>query len=200
MIKMNLVDGNPNGLSINESCDIACAFASVGVDIIALSGGLILENGLYMLRGQVPLQNMVDACCNDFFKKIALFLLGPLIIPYIPYTEMFFRAPALCVLKSLQRWSKANWSCNQVHVCYIGGVQSHTALETTISHDGFDFVQSGRAILHDPNIVKEWEMSEAQGKGSTGGERTFAESGCTRCNKCIVDATMKQQPISCVEW
>ena len=198
MVKMNLVDGNSSGITVEDSCIMACEFASVGVDIIALSGGLILENGLFMLRGQVPLRNMIEACCHDFLKRIALFLFGPLLIPYMPYSEMFFRIPARCVLESVKQWSNRQRS-NQsdVKVCYIGGVQTYSSLETVISDDGFDFVQSGRALLYDPKVVQQWEEEERNKKFVSD---CSIDSGCTRCNKCIVDATMKQQPISCVEW
>jgi 4,4'-dithiodibutanoate disulfide reductase len=220
MVKMNLADGNVNGVTVSDSCATARAFADVGVDILALSGGLILENGLYMLRGKVPLQNMIEACRHDFIKKCALFLFGPLIIPYMPYSEMFFRAPARCVLETIKQWNRSNRkkkslsndtntdadsSSHSVKVCYIGGVQTYSSLEKVISQDGFDFVQCGRALLHDPQIVREWEKEGAKrllSRGSGGLEESAAmvDSGCTRCNKCIVDATMKQAPISCAEW
>ena len=260
MVKMNLVDGNPHGVTVTDSCAIACAFAATGVDIIALSGGLILENGLYMLRGKVPLKNMIEACSHDILKKIALFLFGPLIIPYMPYSEMFFRAPALCVLEALKQWNSSMWNAHRtklrtsigtsstsststphaVKVCYIGGVQTFSSLKTIISQDGFDFVQSGRALLFDPHVVQRWkkeaaeqqeeqQQEEGEGEGcvlrgclsrSLNQEKTGVPQdcsvsvsvdvaaaaatgspvGCTRCNQCIVDATMKQHPISCVEW
>jgi 2,4-dienoyl-CoA reductase-like NADH-dependent reductase (Old Yellow Enzyme family) len=129
MVKMNLIDGMEGGISVQESCEIAKAFASCGVDIIALSGGLILENGLFMLRGEVPLSNMIAATL-DPMKRLALQIFGPIVIPKLAYKEMFFREPALCVRSALHTWNSTTGMevGHRVAVCMMGGVQDLDSL------------------------------------------------------------------------
>lgn len=100
MVKMNGFDGMPEGLDIEESCTIATAFAACGVDIIGVSGGLILENGLFMLRGNVPLSNMIKAT-TDSWKRVALMIFGPIVIPRIDFNELFFRDAGKCILQAV---------------------------------------------------------------------------------------------------
>ena len=38
----------------------------------------------------------------------------------------------------------------------MGGIHSYESLYQAVAVDGFALVQSGRATLHDPNIVKLW--------------------------------------------
>jgi hypothetical protein len=54
-----------------------------------------------------------------------------------------------------------------------------------------------------------WKWKEAHVAATLDGLREMerlirataaALTGCTKCNMCIVDATMKQKPISCVGW
>lgn len=73
-----------------------------GADIVALNGGMIHENGLYMLRGKVPLPQMIQAQ-TCWLNKVALALFGPFVVPRIDFEELFFRDFAVCVLRSLAR-------------------------------------------------------------------------------------------------
>jgi 2,4-dienoyl-CoA reductase-like NADH-dependent reductase (Old Yellow Enzyme family) len=208
MVKMNLSDGVKDGLTLEESAMMAVEFAKCGVDIIGLSGGLILENGLYMLRGEVPLGNMI-AATTDSLKKLALLMFGNILIPKFPYEERYFQDPALYVAKKLQEWKQgtaAEFGAERgVRVCYMGGVQTFESVRILTEELGFDFIQSGRAILHDAGIVNRWEREWQQRRvgtqtAATATKASSLNSLCSKCNQCIVDATMKQKPISCVEW
>jgi 4,4'-dithiodibutanoate disulfide reductase len=213
MVKMNLSDGVEAGLSLEESALIAIEFAKSGVDIIGLSGGLILENGLYMLRGEVPLHKMI-AATSDTLKRIALALFGRILVPQFPFQERFFQDPALFVAKKIQEWKQcqAEGTGVGVKVCYMGGVHTLQSVRIVTEELGFDFLQSGRAILRDPEIVNRWadecfssrrqddgEMTTTVPSPVPRGENTL-DSLCSKCNHCIVDATMRQRPIACVEW
>ncbi len=100
---------------------------------------------------------------------------------------------------------------HKTHVCLIGGVHSYDALQTAININNFDFVQCGRALLRDQFMVNKWQQQHiaatatAQENISAGvvSSQTLEceiNSKCTKCNICIVDATMSQRPISCIEW
>lgn len=184
MVKMNAVDGSEDGLNIDESCSIAVEFsARCDVDILAISGGMILDNGLYMLRGDVPLKQMVGAQV-EWMKKLGLLLFGPFFVPTMPFKELYFRDFARCILRVVQH---ANEDENtKTKICLIGGVHSLDSLDTAFHKDGFDFVQCGRALLYDPDTPRKWQ------------DETIKVSPCTKCNLCIVDATMSQKPLACV--
>jgi len=102
MVKMNGSDGMPEGLDIEESCTIDTAFAACGVDIIgvSVSGGLVHENGLFMLRGNVPLSNMIKAT-TDTCKRVALMIFGPIVIPRIDFNELYFIDAGKCILQAV---------------------------------------------------------------------------------------------------
>jgi 2,4-dienoyl-CoA reductase-like NADH-dependent reductase (Old Yellow Enzyme family) len=185
MVKMNVSDGSAGGLSLAEVSEIATAFVTQArVDVIALSGGMGLRNGLYMLRGDVPLLDMIRAQTN-WLTKLALLLFGHFIIPTIPFEERFFRDGALAVLAAIRAATAATGIA--ARVCLVGGVHSLAAVKASLA-DGFDLVQCGRALLHDPEIVQRWQTESAP-----------LPSGCIRCNRCIVAPTMQQLPVHCPE-
>ena len=188
MVKFNLVDGSPRGISLKDSCTIAEAFASCEVDILAPSGGLILQNGLFMLRGHVPLKEMIRAQ-SSFLKRIALLVFGPFLIPPIDFRESFFKSAALCVLRTIAKYNLEHKK--SVIVCLLGGIHSMDALNSALL-SGFPLVQMGRALLYDSDLPHSW-----LDQSSNNAELT---TNCTKCNQCIVDATMNQVPIHCVEW
>jgi len=157
MVKMNIVDGMVGGLTVDESSKIAVAFAECGVDIIGLSGGLILENGLFMLRGNVPLSNMVSAT-SDLLKKFAMIIFGPLVIPHIKFNEYFFQQGGVCILKSIELWKQKQKQkpMHDVYMCIMGGIHSYDSLYSSISCDGFD--SNGFHTLRDEHVClsEEW--------------------------------------------
>ena len=183
MVKMNVSDGAEDGVPVWEACEAAAAFAcEAGVDVLALSGGMILENGLYMLRGEVPLREMA-AAQPSWLKKLSLALFGPFVVPQLPFDQLFFRDLALCVLHTVRALGARG---ENTRVCLVGGVQSLEALEVAMA-DGFDLVQCGRALLREPSLPLQWQARAAD------------ESACTRCNRCIVHPTMRQELIHCVD-
>jgi hypothetical protein len=157
MVKMNWVDGLHAGLGIEESCDIAAAFAGDnGTDILAVSGSLILENGLYMLcAGKAPLLGaMIRAQQPSFLKKLALTISGPFFVPKIPFWHC--ASSSVVDKEFLQTAGEAGSRKNRVSVGMIGGVSTYKSLHGAVVEVRFDLVQSGRAILRDPNIVRRW--------------------------------------------
>ena len=65
----------------------------------------------------------------------------------------------------------------------IGGICSIEDLDTAI-REGFEFVEVGRAIIKDPDIVNKWSRGDV------------ATSDCDHCNRCIPE--MDRGGVACV--
>jgi 2,4-dienoyl-CoA reductase-like NADH-dependent reductase (Old Yellow Enzyme family) len=132
MVKMNGRDGVGEECPMEETCEIARSFSELcGVDIIAVSGGMILENGLFMLRGNVPLTEMATAQTN-WVTKVAIFLFGPFLVPSYPYEEAFFGESAECILRSLSAHRNEKKIEGKTFVCLVGGLQSLSTIQHAI--------------------------------------------------------------------
>ncbi|TAM12209.1 MAG: NADH:flavin oxidoreductase [Nevskiaceae bacterium] len=57
-------------------------------------------------------------------------------------------------------------------LAYLGGVRSVADIET-VMREGFDAVVMGRALLHDPDLLRHFREGEVR------------RSGCTTCNECV---------------
>lgn len=170
-VKLNVLDGFPGGTGVAEAATLAEHLERAGIDGITGSGGSTSRNPLFLLRGQRPLSAMV-AVERNALQRVALRVLGPAVLRAFPFEETFFRAPMLQVL--------ARVGCP---VILLGGVVSWSNAVTAMA-DGFAFVQMGRALLADPDLVRRFERREA--------ERTR----CTACNQCI--ASMDDGGVRCV--
>lgn len=169
--KINTDDGFAGGLELAEGVEVAARLDAAGIDGIVTSGGFTSRNPLYLLRGARPLAQMVQVERN-VLQRMALRLLGPAVLRTYPFEETFFRAAGLSIL--------ARVSCP---VILLGGVVSRANLETAMD-DGFSFVQMGRALIADPDLVDRMQRGLL--------ERTR----CTACNQCI--AAMDAGGVRCV--
>jgi len=71
----------------------------------------------------------------------------------------------------------------KIPVVLVGGICSVNDLETAMNA-GFEFVEIGRAIIKDPDIVNKWQKGE------------LMASDCDHCNRCV--AVMNGGPVYCV--
>lgn len=169
--KINTADGFSGGMTEAEAIEVAVALDKAGIDGLTTSGGSTSQNPLYLLRGQRPLRAMIEVERNSL-QRIALRVLGPAVLRAYPFEEMFFRDVGQAIV--------ARVKCP---VILLGGVVSvhnvHRAMR-----DGFGFVQLGRALLADPDLVRRFA------EGSS--DRTR----CTACNQCI--AAMDDGGVRCV--
>jgi len=171
LVKMNITDGIKGGLEIEDAVAIARCFEAEGASALVPSCGFTAKTPLMMLRGNVPTMEMV-AVQKSWLKKIGLFLFGRLMVQQYRYQDLFLIQDALKILRAVK-----------IPVVLIGGVCSMENLETAMNA-GFEFVEIGRAIIKDPDIVNKWYRGE-----------TIA-SNCDHCNRCI--AEMDRGGVNCV--
>jgi 2,4-dienoyl-CoA reductase-like NADH-dependent reductase (Old Yellow Enzyme family) len=105
-------------------------------------------------------------------QRVALRVLGPAVLRAYPFESTFFREPGRRVLERVR-----------CPVILLGGVVSRNDAITAME-DGFSFVQLGRALLADPDLVQRFATGQA--------ERTR----CNACNQCI--AAMDDGGVRCV--
>ncbi len=171
LVKMNLYDGITSGLQIHESVEIARSFEKAGASALIPSSGFTSKTPFLMLRGNLPVSEMVNNQ-KDFFTKIGLSLFGRFMVKEYKYAPLFH----------LREATKIKTAVN-IPVIYIGGIKTQTEVNT-ILNSGFSFVQIGRALIHDSNFMQNGDIAY------TGKEI------CDHCNRCV--AAMDGGGVYCV--
>lgn len=158
--KLNMADGVPKGLWLDESLQVAQWLEADGhLDALELTGGSSLLNGMYFFRGEVPMREF--AAAQPKLVGWGLKLYGPRIFPEYPFEEAFFLPMA--------RQFRAALS---MPLILLGGINELRTVEGALA-EGFDLVAMGRALLRQPDLVN--RMAEGR-----------AEAGlCVHCNKCM---------------
>ncbi len=171
LVKMNQFDGMKNGLQIDEAVEVAKYFEKAGADALIPSCGFTSKTPFYMLRGNVPIKEMVSNQ-NDIFMKAGLALFGRFMVEEVPFDKLFLADGARRIKDAVS-----------IPVIYIGGVVSLTDMERIID-EGFEFIQMGRATIRDPHFVNRLRAGE------------ITESDCDHCNRCV--AAMDAGGVYCV--
>lgn len=171
LVKMNQHDGVPSGLELNEAVLAAQMFEEAGASAIIPSCGFTSKAPLLMLRGYVPVREMVRNQKN-LITKTGLFLFGKMMVKEYPYERLF-----------LMQGAKQIKDAVTIPVIYIGGIKEGEDIRKILDL-GFDFVQLGRSLIHDPDFVNKLNTNEPD------------EMVCDHCNRCI--AAMDGGGVYCV--
>ena len=89
LCKINLSDGIKGGLEIGEAVEFAKKLEQAGVDALVLSGGFTSKTPFYLMRGDVPLWEMIKAE-KQWQHKAAFAVFGKFIIGKYEFSENFF--------------------------------------------------------------------------------------------------------------
>lgn len=171
LVKLNLSDGFKGGFSLEDCIYVCRQLEQTACEAVILSGGFTSKTPFYLMRGAVPLKGLIQNS-NSWAERITMAFFGPLIIKKYPYTSNFFLKQASLVRQAVS-----------IPLVYLGGVDSKKGIEQ-IMDAGFNFIAIGRALIHDADFLKKLEAG------------TLIESGCNRCNQCVVE--MDREGISCV--
>jgi len=169
--KINLSDGFKGGLDIKDSIELAIALEKAGVDALVLSGGFTSKTPFYLMRGDVPLREMIKAE-KQWQHKAAFAVFGRFIIGKYEFKENFFMPLAMQIRQAVK-----------IPLVYLGGVISAEGVERVFT-EGFDMVAIGRALIHDPDFILKVEKDRHH------------VSECNHCNICV--AEMDRGGIRCV--
>jgi 2,4-dienoyl-CoA reductase-like NADH-dependent reductase (Old Yellow Enzyme family) len=158
--KLNMADGVPGGLWLDESVAFARMLEADGaLDAIELTGGSSLENPMYLFRGEAPIREMAAAMPQPVRTAFRLF--GKRFLPSYPFEEGYFLPYARQFRAALR-----------MPLILLGGINRRDTIEAAMA-EGFDFVAMGRALLREPDLVARLESGAAR------------EGLCVHCNKCM---------------
>src|SRR4029077_15222759 len=88
--KLNMEDGFEGGLRLEEGVQVARWLEEDGsVDALQLTGGHTTRSPFYLLRGEVPLAEMVRNQTHRF-RRLLFRLLGRTLLRAYPFEEAFF--------------------------------------------------------------------------------------------------------------
>lgn len=159
-VKLNMSDGVPGGLWLNESLPVARMIEADGfVDAIQLTGGSSLLNGMYFFRGEVPLREF--AAAQPTLVGLGVRLFGRRIFPTYPFEEAFFLPMARQFREALD-----------MPLILLGGVNNLDTVEGALD-EGFELVAMARALLRQPDLVNRFRSGLSD------------EGLCVHCNKCM---------------
>ncbi|MCG8590587.1 MAG: NADH:flavin oxidoreductase [Proteobacteria bacterium] len=161
--KLNMDDGFDGGLTLEEGVQVARWLEQDGtVDAIQLTGGHTTRTPMYLLRGDVPLRDMI-ADERDPIRRLGLRVFAPRMLKPYAFQEAFFLPQALEFRRAVR-----------LPLMLLGGVTRLETMEHALEA-GFDFVAVGRPLIHDPDWVRKLAAGET------------TSSPCTHCNRCIVE-------------
>ncbi len=170
-VKMNTTDGIKNALEIEDAVVVAKAFEEAGASALIPSCGFTAKTPFMMLRGNRPIKMMAFNQKNPL-QIIGLILFGSFLVQYYEYQDMFLLDRARQILSAVN-----------IPVVLLGGICSLDNMQTAMN-EGFEFVQVGRAIIKDPDIVNKMQRGEV------------TQSDCDHCNRCV--AAMDKDGVRCV--
>jgi 2,4-dienoyl-CoA reductase-like NADH-dependent reductase (Old Yellow Enzyme family) len=158
--KVNMTDGVRGGFWLEESIRFATMLESDGaLDAIALTGGSSFENPMYLFKGEAPIDEMAAMFPGLLGRGIRIF--GGKFFKEYPFEEAYFLPYARQFRDALS-----------MPLVLLGGVNRLDTITSALD-DGFAFVQMGRALLREPELLL--EMQKDPGRDSL----------CIHCNKCM---------------
>ncbi|MDD2962103.1 MAG: NADH:flavin oxidoreductase [Muribaculaceae bacterium] len=157
--KTNMRDGFKGGLEIDDCITIAKELESLGLDGLVLSGGFVSKAPMYVMRGSMPIKTLTHYM-DCWWLKYGVKLAGGVMIPSVPFKELYFLEDALKFRKELE-----------LPLIYVGGCVSRSGIDKVLD-SGFEFVQMGRALVNEPDFVNRMLNGEER-------------CGCDHTNYCI---------------
>jgi 2,4-dienoyl-CoA reductase-like NADH-dependent reductase (Old Yellow Enzyme family) len=158
--KLNMADGVPGGLWLDESLEVGRLLESDGtLDALELTGGSSLSNPMYLFRGEAPLKEFAATLPGP--ARLGFRVLGRRFMPAYPFEEAFFLPYARQFRDALT-----------MPLILLGGINKRATIEHALD-EGFSFVAMARALLREPDLVKRMQKGETD------------ESLCIHCNKCM---------------
>lgn len=158
--KISMTEGVRGGLHYDDAVEISKLLDKAGIDGIITSGGTSSMNPMIMFRGGNILPAMLKTE-PSLVMRLILRLAGKAMFKDYPYKELYFLEQAKRIREAV--------NCKMI---YVGGASSRASFDQLMAA-GFDFIQLGRSLLSDPDLVSRAQI-----------EPNFV-SRCTHCNECV---------------
>jgi 2,4-dienoyl-CoA reductase-like NADH-dependent reductase (Old Yellow Enzyme family) len=158
--KLNMEDGYPGGLRIEDSLQVAQWLQEDGtLDALELTAGSSLMNPMYLFTGDVPLREF--AAQFPPLPRLGIRMFGKKFLRAYPYQDTYLMERALRFRAELS-----------LPLILLGGVTTRATMDRAMAA-GFQYVAMARALLREPDLVN----------------RIAADAGtpslCIHCNRCM---------------
>jgi len=161
--KLNMDDGFEGGLTLDEGIQVARWLEEDGsADALQLTGGHTTKTPMYLMRGDVPLRELIDNEKSPV-RRLGMRLFARSILKPFAFEEAFFQPKA-------RRFREAV----DLPIMLLGGLTRLDTMERAIA-EGFAAVALGRGLIRDPDLVQRFQRGEA------------TRSRCVPCNRCVVE-------------
>ncbi|GAA4055039.1 NADH:flavin oxidoreductase [Actinomadura miaoliensis] len=160
LAKLNMDDGVPGGLWLDESLQVAQWLEQDGgLDALELTAGSSLLNPMYLFRGEAPVREFAATFPQP--QRLGIQLVGGKFIRSYPYREAF-------LLDSARQFRAAL----TMPLVLLGGITERATMDRAMA-EGFQFVALARALLREPDLIDRIQKEPA------------TRSLCIHCNKCM---------------
>ncbi len=168
VVKTNMWDDCWRGTTIEDGLNVAREILKHKVHGIVLSGGTVSASPMTILGGAMPIKTLAHYMPMKSFwwLKAALHVGGRIVIPTVPFKELYFMEQAKIFQRELKN------ELGNTTLIYVGGVQSGDNCQT-IMDEGFELFQIAHVLIKDPDFVKHVE------------ENQHYHAGCGRSNYCV---------------
>lgn len=147
LVKTNMRDGFKGGLEIDDCLTVAEELERLGAHALVLSGGFVSKAPMYVMRGAMPIYTMTHYM-EQWWLKYGVRAVGKYMIPTEKFRPLYFLEDARRFRERLK-----------LPLVYVGGVTSRADADRVIG-EGFEFIQMGRALIHEPDFVNKMQASE----------------------------------------
>lgn len=158
LCKLSVVEGHARGSSLQDVVTYCQALEQSGAHLLVLSAGMNVEAPWTIFGSPLPMRSMTAAARGVFKYLSALMALRQ---PRKPFEPLYLLPYSREIRKQLS-----------LPLCYLGGLMSPDQAQQ-LAADGFDALAMGRALIHNPDLVGQWQAGSQQA------------SGCTACNLCV---------------
>ena len=142
VVKMNMDDGFRSGMHQQECLEVAAELLRLGAHALVLSGGFVSKAPMYVMRGEMPIYTMTYYM-KQWWLRYGVRMFGRMMVPAEPFRPLYFLDQARAFRAAFPHAS----------LIYVGGVTQAAEMEKVLGEEGFDFVQIGRGLLRDPELM-----------------------------------------------
>ncbi|GAA2025429.1 NADH:flavin oxidoreductase [Catenulispora yoronensis] len=158
--KLNMEDGYPGGLRLEDSLQVARWLQEDGaLDALELTAGSSLMNPMYLFTGDVPLREF--AAAFPLPQRLGIRWFGKKFLRAYPYQDTYLMDRAVRFRAVLD-----------LPLILLGGVTTRATMDRAMAA-GFQYVAMARALLREPDLVNRLAADPA------------APSRCIHCNRCM---------------
>lgn len=160
--KISMDDGIPGSIWLSESLrTVQLLDQDANLDAIELTQGSSVFHQMYLFRGDVPVDEFAAVMPQPL--KTGVRILGKKMMGQYPYEDLY-------MLESARQFLPA---VKNTKLILLGGITNYDHMVTGM-REGFDFLALGRALLREPDLIRQIMDDPA------------TQSRCNHCNKCMV--------------